>query len=71
MDIKSLLEEDGFTCKYIAETYGSAYSSPCPWCGGTDNSSVFLHYRNYRDTYIAFNLNSLKTNRTIGQLRYF
>ena len=42
MDIKSLLEEDGFTCKYIAETYGSAYSSPCPWCGGTDNSSVFF-----------------------------
>jgi len=36
MDIKSFLEEDGFTCKYIAETYGGTYSSPCPWCRGTD-----------------------------------
>lgn len=36
MDIKILLEEDGFACKRIANTYGGTYSSPCPWCGGTD-----------------------------------
>jgi len=36
MDIKSLLEEDGVTCKYIAETYGGTFASPCPWCGGID-----------------------------------
>jgi DNA polymerase I len=41
MDIKSLLEGDGFTCKYIAKTYGGTYSSPCPWCGGTDRFRCF------------------------------
>jgi len=36
MNIKDLLEEDGFSCKYQAKTYGGTYSSPCPWCGGED-----------------------------------
>jgi DNA primase len=36
MDIKSLLEEDGFICKYQSNTYKGTYSSPCPSCGGTD-----------------------------------
>jgi len=41
MDIKSLLEEDGFNCKYIANTYGGTFASPCPWCGGTDRFRCF------------------------------
>ena len=36
MNIKDLLEEDKFSCKYIAKTYEGTYSSPCPWCGGED-----------------------------------
>ena len=36
MNIKDLLKEDNFSCKYIAKTYGGTYSSPCPWCGGED-----------------------------------
>ncbi len=36
MNIKNLLKEDGFSCKYQAKTYGGTYSSPCPWCEGED-----------------------------------
>lgn len=36
MNIKDLLEEDNFSCKYQAKTYEGIYSSPCPWCGGED-----------------------------------
>jgi DNA polymerase I len=41
MDIKSLLKEDGFICKYIANTYGGTFASPCPWCGGKDRFRCF------------------------------
>lgn len=36
MNIKQLLEEDKFSFKFKARTYGDTYSSPCPWCGGKD-----------------------------------
>ena len=53
MDIKSLLIEDGFTCKYIANTYGGTYSSPCPWCGGTDRFRCFPNNGGYGGNYLC------------------
>jgi DNA polymerase I len=41
MDIKTLVEEDGFICRYQADTYNGTYSSPCPWCGGKDRFRCF------------------------------
>ena len=36
MNIKDLLEGDGFSCKKVGNHDGGVYGSPCPWCGGTD-----------------------------------
>ena len=36
MNIKDLLEEDGFSCKKVGNHDGGVYGSPCPWCGGVD-----------------------------------
>ncbi|MCK5686099.1 hypothetical protein KAJ27_18350 [bacterium] len=64
MNIKSLLEEDGFNCKYIADTYKGTYSSPCPWCRGTDRFRCFPNNGNGGNYYCQ------KCKKTGTVLRY-
>jgi DNA polymerase I len=64
MDIKALLEEDGFICRYQADTYNGTYSSPCPWCGGKDRFRCFPQNGNGGNYYCQ------KCKRTGAVLRY-
>jgi len=64
MDIKSLLEEDGFTCKYVAESYGGTFASLCPWCDGTDRFRCWPNNGNGGNYYCQ------KCKKAGGILRY-
>ncbi len=41
MTIIDLLHNDGITTKKAAQTGGSEYAGPCPWCGGNDRFRVW------------------------------
>lgn len=40
MNIKDLIEEDGFILQRKSTTMGGEYSGSCPWCSGRDRFSV-------------------------------
>ena len=41
MNLLDLLQQDGFQCTRVSARDGGEYSSPCPWCGGTDRFHIW------------------------------
>lgn len=47
MNLKELIQTDGFTLKKQATTGGGEYAGACPWCGGNDRFRVWVESRRY------------------------
>ena len=64
MNIKDLLEQDGFSCVKVGNREGGIYGSACPWCGGKDRFRSWPYSENGGNWYCQ------KCNRKGSAARY-
>src|SRR5512143_1630790 len=64
MNIKDLLEQDGFSCVKVGNREGGIYGSACPWCGGKDRFRSWPYSENRGNWYCQ------KCNRKGSAARY-